>query len=86
MKSFLKPIAFALALGTALTIAGQSFAQSTLAMKFLSQEERHGYNLRLQKSNVSSERSKITAEMNRAINKRRIEQRRLERAQAPKKP
>ncbi|MBL4693598.1 MAG: hypothetical protein JKY92_09755 [Magnetovibrio sp.] len=79
MKSFVKPIAFALILGTTFIISSQSFAQSTQAMKYLSPEERKSFNARLQTSGGSASRSKVTAEMNLVIQQRRMEQRRLER-------
>jgi len=89
MKTFFKPVLFAVAFTTAVTLGGQSFGQSTQNMKYLTQEERDDFSRRLQKAGVSSERTKITAEMNQAIQKRRMEQRRLERAKknadAPKK-
>jgi len=89
MKMFFKPVLFAVALCTAVSVSGQSFAQSTQNMKYLTQEQRDDFSRRLQKAGVSSERTKITAEMNQAIQKRRMEERRLERAKkamdAPKK-
>lgn len=81
MKSFFKPFVFAIALGTLLPLSAQSFAQSTQApnMKFLTAEERADFNRRLQDSGVSSSRSKVTAEMNRLIQQRRLKQRSLDR-------
>jgi hypothetical protein len=89
MKTVFKPILFAVIFATAATLGGQSFAQSTQNMKYLSEEERADFTRRLQKAGISSERTKITAEMNQAIQKHRMEQRQMERAKkeatAPKK-
>lgn len=85
MKSRLKSIAFAVALASTFTLASQSFAQSTQGMKYLSPEERKAFSARLQSSVTSHSRSKVTAEMNRVIQKRRMEQRRLEREKKPLK-
>jgi len=86
MKSILRLALFSLILGTAFTMSGQSFAQSTRDMQYLTKEERADFAKRLQQAGVTSQRSKVTAEMNRTIQKRRLEQRRLEREQKAAQP
>ena len=81
MKSFVKPILMALSVFTALTLAAPSFAQSTQNMKYLTAEERADFSKRLQRAGASSDRSKVTAEMNRIIQQRRLEERQKEREQ-----
>lgn len=79
MKLLFKPALIALAVGVTLSFAAPSFAQSTQNMKYLTKEERAVFSKRLQRAGASADRSKVTAEMNRIIQQRRLEERKLER-------
>lgn len=65
-----------------LLISGPVLAQSTQDMELLSPEERQSYSDRLQTAGDSSGRAKITAEMNRLVQQRRLELRRKQREEA----
>ncbi|PCI39596.1 MAG: hypothetical protein COB46_08455 [Rhodospirillaceae bacterium] len=80
MKSLFKPVLIALAVGISLSFAAPSFAQSTQNMSYLTKEERADFNKRLQRAGASADRSRVTAEMNRIIQQRRLEERKAERA------
>ncbi len=63
----------AAALGASLLFGAQAHAQSSQDMSLLSQEEHAAFNKRLQKTASSAERAKITAEMNRIVQERRLD-------------
>ena len=65
----------AIALCTAVLLGGQAQAQSTQGMDLLTAAERQEFNRRLQFSVASSERAKITAEMNRLVRERALAKR-----------
>ena len=65
----------AIALCTTVLLGGQAQAQSTQDMDLLTAAERHEFNRRLQFSVASSERAKITAEMNRLVRERTLAKR-----------
>lgn len=60
-------------LAAALLGGGQAHAQSTQDMELLTQQERLAYTQRLQRATSSADRARITAEMNRNIQQRRME-------------
>ena len=78
MTLFTKPTAVAFVLCAALALGGQAHAQSTQGMDLLTPEERQDFNRRLQYSAASSERAKITSEMNRLVRERALAKRRAE--------
>jgi len=80
MTFFTKPTILAAAFGAALLISGQAQAQSTQQMDLLTLTERQAFNHRLQHSSASSERAKITAEMNLLVRERSLAKRRADRA------
>ena len=71
-------------LGAALLLGAHAHAQSSQDMSLLSDQERKSFSQRLQKSSTSSERAHITAEMNRLVQQRRMEQRRVKEKAAVK--
>lgn len=75
MTLFTKPPVMAMALCAAMLLGGQAQAQSTQGMNLLTPEERQDFNRRLQYSAASSERAKITAEMNRLVRERTLAKR-----------
>lgn len=80
MTLFNRPIMLAVACGALLLISVQAHAQSSQDMELLTQQERLAYTQRLQHATSSAERARITAEMNRIIQERRME---LRQHQAP---
>lgn len=76
MLSFKKPIFFAILFGAMLSFNTQAMAQSSQDMSLLSEQERAEFTRRLQHTSTSAERAKITAEMNRIVQERRLEQHR----------
>lgn len=70
--------AFGLLVAAMLLLGGQAHAQSSQDMSLLSDQERKTFSERLQHSSTSSERARITAEMNRLVQQRRMEQRRAQ--------
>ena len=79
----LTAIAAVLALGGALCVAqpGSAAAQSSRDMSVLSEQQRAEFTERLQGATSSAERARITAELNRAIQVRKMELRRQQREQ-----
>jgi len=75
MTLFTKPTVMAVALCAVVLLGGQAHAQSTQGMNLLTPEERQDFNRRLQYSVASSERAKITAEMNRLVRQRTLAKR-----------
>lgn len=75
MTLFTKPTVMALALCAAVLLGDPAHAQSTQGMELLTPEERQDFNRRLQYSAASSERAKITSEMNRLVRKRALAKR-----------
>lgn len=75
MTSFPKNALFATVLGAALVLGGQVMAQSSQDMSLLTAAERKAFSDRLQLTPTSAERAKITAEMNRIVQERRLDQR-----------
>lgn len=65
--------------GQAVLLTSQAHAQSTQHMDMLTAEERKEFSRRLQYSAASSERAKITAEMNRLVRERTLAKRNAER-------
>lgn len=65
--------------GQAVLLSGRAHAQSTQHMDMLTAEERKEFSRRLQYSAASSERAKITAEMNRLVRERTLAKRNAER-------
>lgn len=57
----------------ATTLSGQAVAQSAQDMSLLTEAERHAFYLALQKATSSSERAKLTSEMNRIVQERRLD-------------
>ena len=78
-----KPVLFAaaalLALSTVATLPVGARAQSSRDMSVLTDEQRADFNKRLQGATSSADRARITSELNRAIQQRKMELRRLER-------
>lgn len=76
----------AVTLCTAVLLGGQASAQSTQGMDLLTAAERQEFNRRLQFAVASSERAKITSEMNRLVRERTLAKRNAERdaGKAPK--
>ena len=83
--AFKKSALFAAALLAGGLLTGAAVAQSAQPMDLLSEAERRAFNQRLQDTGTSSGRAKITAEMNRLVQQRRLEQRRLERKKSAQK-
>ncbi|MFC1673779.1 hypothetical protein ACFL12_06475 [Pseudomonadota bacterium] len=75
-------IAKAAMVAATLLISTSALAQSTQDMNLLTPEERKEFSVRLQTSGDSSMRAKITAEMNRLVQQRRLELRRKQREEA----
>lgn len=67
------PIFVVFALLTALLAGGGALAQSTQNMNMLTEQERNEYTRRLQQATSSADRARITAEMNRVVQQRRLE-------------
>ena len=81
MTFFSKPAVLSLVavtLCTGVLLGGQAQAQSTQGMEMLTAEERQEFNRRLQFSAASSERAKITSEMNRLVRERTLAKRNAE--------
>jgi len=81
MTFFSKPAVLSLVaviLCTGVLLGGQAQAQSTQGMVLLTAEERQEFNRRLQFSAASSERAKITSEMNRLVRERTLAKRNAE--------
>lgn len=74
---------FTLAVTAALMMGGQALAQSSQDMSLLTEPERVEFTRRLQHTSSSAERAKITAEMNRVVQERRLELRRAKDAEVP---
>lgn len=65
-----------LALATILAMGvNTAAAQSTQDMHLLTEQERQAYSQRLQHASTSAERARITAEMNRILQERRLAER-----------
>lgn len=82
MTAFHKRFFFAIVLTAALGVGGQALAQSSQDMSLLTEPERVEFTRRLQHTSSSAERAKITAEMNRVVQERRLELRRAKDAKA----
>ena len=67
---------FTLVVTAALMMGGQALAQSSQDMSLLTEPERVEFTRRLQHTSSSAERAKITAEMNRVVQERRLDLRR----------
>ena len=80
MSLFTKAALLAAMLGVATTLSGQSMAQSAQDMELLTEAERKAFHLRLQKVTSSAERAKLTAEMNRIVQERRLDLRKQARS------
>lgn len=68
----------------ALLFGVQAHAQSSQDMDLLSQQEHQAFAKRLQRSTSSAERARITAEMNRIVQERRLQLRQQHGAQGEK--
>ena len=82
MTSLSKLTAFAAVVTIALTLSAGAWAQSSQDMSLLTEQERQAFSERLQLTATSAERAKITAEMNRIVQERRLDQRREQKAAA----
>jgi len=72
-KHALLAAVFGVALLLGAQVGTQAMAQSSQDMSLLTEQERLMFNQRLQKTSSSAERAKITAEMNRIVQERRLE-------------
>jgi hypothetical protein len=81
MSSFKKSFHFVFAFSTALMLCTPSFAQSAQDMSLLSEQEHQDFTRRLQHTTNSADRAKITAEMNRIVQERRLDLRQMQKHQ-----
>lgn len=84
-KSLIIVTAAALA-GSALSVYAPphaAHAQSTMDMSVLSEQQRADFTKRLQNATSSADRARITSEINRAVQQRKLELRRQERESQP---
>ena len=84
MNFFKRMTLLIIAFSTAVILSGQVMAQSSQDMELLTEAEQHAFFLRLQKTMSSAGRAKLTAEMNRVVQERRLELRKQERAKESK--
>jgi len=84
MSIFKRATLLAIVLCAATALGGQARAQSAQDMELLTEAERHSFYLRLQKTVTSAGRAKLTAEMNRIVQERRLELRQKKRAEESK--
>lgn len=73
MIPFKKHLLAATVLGATLLLGAEAMAQSSQDMSLLTDQERKTFSKRLQKTASSAERAKITAEMNRVVQERRLD-------------
>ena len=73
MSLFNKAALLAAIVCVAIALSTPSMAQSSQDMELLTDAERHTFFLRLQKTISSAERAKLTAEMNRIVQERRLD-------------
>lgn len=76
-------IGFAFLAGAPALVVSSALAQSSQDMSLLTEQERQDFSRRLQHTASSAERAKITAEMNRVVQERRLEQRHATPQSAP---
>lgn len=80
MSIFKRATLLAIVFCAATALGGQAMAQSAQDMELLTEAERHTFYLRLQKATSSAERAKLTAEMNRIVQERRLDLRKQARS------
>ena len=73
MNPMFKRVISTFVLASALMLGGQAMAQSTQDMSLLTEQERLAFRERLQLTTTSAGRSKVTAEMNRLVQERRMD-------------
>lgn len=73
MSLFRKAAFLAIVFSVTATLSSQATAQSAQDLELLTEAERHAFYLRLQKVISSAERAKLTAEMNRIVQERRLD-------------